>query len=155
MWELILKILTVYFSSMLKFIFGPLGGKAAGLNIFLTMTLTVAGMMTVVAALANFGNFFRRRILSRFRRKKTSDQQVKPKKSNFVKKYGLAGIAFLTPLILTPIGGTLLAISVVNSKPKVIAFMLASAAFWSVIMTLAVYLGVDLIVNWVRQFSDY
>ena len=73
----------------------------------------------------------------------------------FIKKYGLAGIAFLTPLILTPIGGTLLAISVVNSKPKVLAYMLTSAVFWSVVMTLAVYLGVDLIVNWVQQFSEY
>ena len=33
--------------------------------------------------------------------------------------------------------------------------MLTSAVFWSVVMTLAVYLGVDLIVNWVQQFSEY
>lgn len=155
MWALILKIITVYFSSMLKFIFGPLGGKAAGLNIFLTMTLTVAGMMTVVTALSGFGNFFRRRILSRFRKKKPVQQEAQSNRKIFIKKYGLAGIAFLTPLILTPIGGTLLAISVVNSKPKVLAYMLTSAVFWSVVMTLAVYLGVDLIVNWVQQFSEY
>ena len=155
MWTLILKIITVYFSSMLKFIFGPLGGKAAGLNIFLTMTLTVAGMMTVVTALASFGNFFRSRILSRFRKKKPVNQETNLQRGAFIKRYGLAGIAFLTPLILTPIGGTLLAISIVNSKPKVITYMLSSAVFWSVVMTLAVYLGIDLIVDWVGQFSEY
>ena len=155
MWTLILKIITVYFSSMLKFIFGPLGGKAAGLNIFLTMTLTVAGMMTVVTALASFGNFFRSRILSRFRKEKPVNQENNLQRGAFIKRYGLAGIAFLTPLILTPIGGTLLAISIVNSKPKVIAYMLSSAVFWSVVMTLAVYLGIDLIVDWVGQFSEY
>jgi hypothetical protein len=155
MWTLILKIITVYFSSMLKFIFGPLGGKAAGLNIFLTMTLTVAGMMTVVTALANFGNFFRSRILSRFKKKKSVNQETTLQRGAFIKRYGLAGIAFLTPLILTPIGGTLLAISIVNSKPKVIAYMLSSAVFWSVVMTLAVYLGIDMIVDWVGQFSEY
>ncbi len=33
MWEEIVKAIPVYFSSMIKFIFGPIGGYAAGLTL--------------------------------------------------------------------------------------------------------------------------
>jgi hypothetical protein len=51
MWQVILKVATVYFSCMLKFIFGPLGGYAAGFTLLTTILITVAGMMTVVFVL--------------------------------------------------------------------------------------------------------
>jgi len=59
MWQLILKVVTIYFSSMLKFIFGPLGGYAAGFPLVATILVTVAGMMTVVFAFSFFGEFLR------------------------------------------------------------------------------------------------
>ena len=154
MWELVLKTFSVYLASTLKFIFGPIGGRAAGLNIFITMGATVAGMMTVVYALSYFGTWIRRRVLVRlFRKPKKERTEDQVRRREFYRRYGLAGIAFLTPVILTPIGGTLLAIGFGNPRPKVIAYMLISALSWSVILTLAVYLGADVIVAWFRQFT--
>jgi len=140
MWEEILKGLSlVYLPSMLKFIFGPLGGYAAKLHIVTTIISTVAGTMTVVLIFSFTGNWIQKNILNRFypNRKRFSERNRK-----FVglwKKYGVAGVAFLTPLILTPIGGSLLAISFGSPRDKLILYMLISASAWATIFSFAVY----------------
>jgi membrane protein DedA with SNARE-associated domain len=151
MWGEILKALSVYVSSMIKFIFGPLGGKASGLHLITTMIVTAAGMMTVVIAFTYFGEFIRARILHRFFPKKELEEKVPKKRSAFFTKYGLAGIALLTPVILTPLGGTLLAVSVSPNREKIIFYMFISACAWSVILTLAVYFGYDAVMNFVNK----
>lgn len=153
MWQEILKAFSVYLSSMIKFIFGPIGGKAAGLHLITTMVVTTAGMMTVVVAFTYFGEFIREKIINRFRKKKSTEwgEEQNKKNSGFIKKYGLVGIALLTPVILTPIGGTLLAVSVSPNREKIIFYMFISACVWSVILTLAVYFGYDAIMNMVNK----
>jgi membrane protein DedA with SNARE-associated domain len=149
MWEEILKALTVYLWSMVKFIFGPIGGKAAGLHLVTTMIVTTAGMMTMVVAFTYFGEFIRKKILDRFFKKKEN----KPPKenSNFLKKYGLAGVAILTPVILTPIGGTLIAVGISPNREKIILYMFISACVWSVLLTCAVYFGYDAVMLYIKK----
>jgi hypothetical protein len=55
------------------------------------------------------------------------------------KRFGMAGIALLTPLLLTPIGGTVLAVSFRVSRGQLLLYMLISAVFWAVVQTLALY----------------
>jgi hypothetical protein len=138
MWDFILKALGVYFSSMIKFIFGPFGGFAAGFNLVVTILITVGSMMTVVLAFAYFGEFIRERVLKKiFNPKKFSDRN---RKYAWVwRKYGLVGIALLTPVLLTPVGGTLLAISFGAPKNKLIIYMFVSASAWALILTVTVY----------------
>jgi membrane protein DedA with SNARE-associated domain len=137
MWEEILKAIPVYFSSMLKFIFGPLGGYAAGLNLVTTILCTVFGMMTVVFLFTYFGDWFKHRFLDRlFRNRKPHKEK---KWEHIWKKYGLTGVAALTPIILTPIGGTLLAVGSGSPKEKIIFYMFISASVWAVIFSGAVY----------------
>lgn len=141
MWEEILKAIPVYFASMLKFILGPVGGYTAGLNLLTTILSTVFGMMTIVFVFTYSGNWFREKVLSRFVKKKNKGKFSGSSK-RFVtiwKKYGLPGVALLTPLFLTPIGGTLLAISSGSPKDKIIFYMFLSAAFWAVIFSMAIY----------------
>ena len=139
MWEEILKAIPVYLSSMLKFIFGPIGGYAAGLNLITTILVTVAGMMTVVLSFTYAGNWLRENVISRFfgKRKKFSDSNRKFVK--IWKKYGLIGVAALTPIVLTPIGGSILAVSSGSPKEKIVLFMFISASVWSVIFSVAIY----------------
>src|SRR5688500_5910421 len=110
MWEEILRAIPVYFSCMLKFILGPIGGYASGLNLITTILTTVLGMMTVVFLFTYFGNWIREKVFSRFTKNKKPAIPNK-KFAAIWKKYGLAGVALLTPIVLTPIGGTLLAVS--------------------------------------------
>jgi len=160
MWEIILKAFSVYLSATLKFIFGPLGGMAAGLNVFITIGATVAGMMTSVGLITFFGDFLRKRVFPLFRKRKNhnqedlKDQQKKLKWKKVYDRYGLGGIAFLTPVILTPIGGTLLAVGFGSPRPKILLYMLISAGFWSVVLTFSIYLGHDWIVDYVKRVSN-
>ncbi len=151
MWDEILKAGTVYLWSMVKFFFGPIGGKAAGLHIITSMIVTVAGMMTMVVAFTYFGEFIRKRIWERFFKPK-ADKPPK-EKSNFLKKYGLAGVAALTPILLSPIGGTLIAVSVSPNREKIILYMFISACIWSVILTCAVYFGYDAVMNLINRMQ--
>ncbi len=150
MWEEILKAFSVYLSSMIKFIFGPIGGKAAGLHLITTMIVTAAGMMTVVVAFTYFGEFIRKKIIDRFRKAKPTVAPPR-EKSGIIKKYGLVGIAFLTPVILTPIGGTVLAVSVSPNREKILLYMLISACLWSVVLTSAVYFGYDAVMEFIEK----
>jgi hypothetical protein len=139
MLEELAKAIPVYFSSMLKFIFGPLGGYVAGLNIVTTILTTVAGMMTVVLGFTFFGDFLRDKVFKSFfqNRRKFSDRNRK-----FVRlwrKYGLVGVAALTPVLLTPIGGTLLAVSFGTPRNRLIFAMFVSASVWSVFLTGVIY----------------
>jgi len=124
MWEEITRAIPVYFSSMVKFIFGPVGGYVARLNMITTIFTTIAGMMTVVIAFTFFGELIKRKIINRFfpRRKRFTERNRK-----FIiiwRKYGLAGVAALTPLL----------------RDKLIIYMFVSASFWAVTLSLAIYL---------------
>ncbi len=138
MWEEILRAIPVYFSSMLKFILGPVGGYLAGLTLTTTILTTVAGMMTVVIAFTFFGDWLRDKIFHRFFKNSHPSDRFK-RFSTIWKKYGVAGVAILTPLLLTPIGGTLLAISLGTPKDKLVFYMFLSAAIWSVTFSGAIY----------------
>lgn len=51
------------------------------------------------------------------------------------RKYGLIGIAFLTPVILSIPIGTIVANSLVSNRKKIIIYMFFSVLFWSLTMT--------------------
>ena len=51
------------------------------------------------------------------------------------RKYGLFGIAAITPVILSIPIGTLIANSLVNNRRKIIIYMFFSVLFWSLAMT--------------------
>lgn len=141
--EELLKSIPVFLSSMLKFILGPLEGYGLGLHFITTVTATILGMMVSVVAFTYFGDWLRHRFLNRFFEKKKSgtDQPEKPSRfSGFIKKYGLGGVAFLTPVFLTPIGGTIIAVGLGKPKNKILLFMFISAVFWALVFTTAVYL---------------
>jgi hypothetical protein len=137
MWDEILKAIpAVYLPSMLKLILGPLAGYGLGLDIFITMIGSLAGMMTVVTVITYSGQIFRARIERLFSRR-LRDGKV----AQFVAKYGLIGVCFFTPLILMPIPGALLALGfqAKHTKQEILLYMLIFGAVWSVIFTLVVY----------------
>ena len=137
--EEFLKAIPVYFFSMLKFILGPTLGFAARLHFLTTVLVTVAGMMTMVVVFTYFGAWIKMKLGSRFQKKPAVPNDKKGRLNGVWKKYGLTGIVILTPLILTPIGGTLLAVSSGSPKEKIIFFMFISAAVWAVIFSAIIY----------------
>lgn len=139
MWEEILKAIPVCLSSMIKFIFGPIGGYAAGLNLVTTVVATVLGMMTVVLGFTYFSNWLKRMLFERFFKSRKRFTVGNRRFVNIWRRYGMTGVAALTPIILTPIGGTLLALSSGSPKEKIILYMFVSAVVWSVVLSSIVY----------------
>lgn len=148
MWEEIIKAITlVYLPSTIKFIFGPLAGKAAGLHIITSIVCTIAGMMTSVVAFTYFGDWIRKGIFKKYLHREPKPLHERSKIIQYFLKFEMGGIAFLTPIILTPIGGTILAVSFGAPKEKIILYMFISACMFSVIINVGVYYGYDAIIK--------
>ncbi len=140
MWEEIIKAITlVYLPSTLKFIIGPLTGYAVGLHILTTIVCTIAGMMTTVVALTFFGDWIRNSIFKKLFHREPKPMEQRSKLMQYILKFEIGGIAFLTPIILTPIGGTILAISFGTPKEKIILYMFISATFFSILFSVLIY----------------
>lgn len=140
MTEELAKIVSIYLLTTLKVVFGPVFSYVAGLPMLVAIAITISGMMTSVVLFTFFGSWLREKILNRFSKK--DKKTFTPKKRKLVtlwKKYGLTGVAILTPLLLTPIGGTLVAVSFGSPKQKIILYMLISASVFAVAMCYAVY----------------
>ena len=134
MWEEILKAFPIYLLTTLKVVLGPTMGYAAGLHIVTSMVVTFLGMMTSVVLVTFFGKLLHRGVL-----KKWFEKQEKNAATSKWKKYGLTGLAILTPLLLTPIGGSILAVAGGYPRPKIILYMLISAGLFAVIATSIIY----------------
>ncbi len=147
--ELILKYLGVWASAMLKFIFGPVGGYGLKLSYLETVALTIGGMMTTVVLCTFLGKQIKK-WLSAWAGKGKPKRLFTPKNRKKVKiwlKYGIIGVAFLTPLLLTPIGGTLTAVSFGEKPPKILFYMLLSAVFFAFLFTGLVYVFGDTLLH--------
>ncbi len=130
--------LLVYLLSSVKFFAGPVTGRLVGLHWIETIFCTILGMMTTVVILSFFG----KKVKNYFNQKSKNRKIFTPKKRKIVriwKKYGMWGISFLTPLLFTPIGGTLIAVSFGEKTKNIIYKMFIFCVFWALIFTFSLY----------------
>ncbi|WP_162416493.1 hypothetical protein [Cyclobacterium roseum] len=136
--EYLITFLGIYFLCLFKFIAGPLLGYAAGFGLWEIVAVTVSGMMTSVVLFSFLGEWFKKNwvLITRKKSKKFSK-----KTRSIIKvwhKFGVWGIAFLTPVILTPIGGTVVLTSFGIDKKKILIAMLISSLFWATLFGLSI-----------------
>lgn len=133
------KYISVVLASMVKFVAGPITGVALGLKWWETALCTVIGMMLSVVIFLFLGTAIQH-LISRYRKQKPPLFSKRTRLAVRVwKKSGMTGIAFLTPLLFTPIGGTLIAVSFKVPRLTILAQMLFWGVILGVIITLAVY----------------
>ncbi len=136
--EYLLKLASIYLLSTFKFVGGPLLGRGMGLSFWPTLSLTVAGMMTSVVLISGVG-----RRWVRYKQQQRRARQVpvfSPRARRIVRvfqRFGMAGIAFLTPILLTPVGGTVIATLLGVPRGRILLHMLWSALLWGSVLTLA------------------
>jgi hypothetical protein len=138
MFEQVAKYFTVFLSSMIKFIGGPLSGTAFGLSWVETCVFTVLGMMTSVLIFSLLGAGVRAKLFNRKKKRRLFTSRNR----RIVRiwcRYGLTGVAFLTPLIFTPILGTIIASSFGEPWKRIFVYMFVSAVFWGVVFSLLVH----------------
>lgn len=135
----ILKFLTIFFACLFKFIAGPILGAAAGFNLLEIVIVTVSGMMTSVIAITYLGDWFKSLWNLKITQKR---KKFTPRTRKIVRiwnKFGTLGIAALTPIILTPIGGTLVLTTFNVKKSKIFVYMLISSLFWAFILGYSIH----------------
>lgn len=144
--EKITLYFSIFISSTVKFIAGPTIGVAAGVSVTETAIFTAAGMMFTVTLFTFFGPQMRS-LMARFRKKKKRLFTRRTRRFVFIwQKYGIPGTAFLTPLILTPVGGAILVNAFKGPRSRIFLFMTVSAVFWGFTLTLALKYLKDLII---------
>lgn len=136
--ESFITFLGIYFLSLFKFIAGPVLGSAAGYGVVGSITVTVGGMMTSVVLFTLIGSKFKDYLKLRFNKKKPIFSKKNRTLVKVWKKYGQFGIAAITPLVLTPIGGTLIMVSFGAKKRHIYLNMLLSSLFWATIFCLSI-----------------
>ena len=144
MLEKVLTYLGIYLLACLKSILPPLLGPAAGMSPLEIIIITMAGLMTSVVLFSYLGEKIKKNVLPIFIKKKG---KFSPQSRRMVKiwtKYGIIGTCFLTPLILSPVGGSLLVSTVGAPRKQVFFYMFIFGLFWSVVWTFSVGWLIDL-----------
>lgn len=127
--------LAVMGATALKFIGGPLTGLALGLTWYETALCTWLGMMLTVSVVLGLGH---RLQTWYFKYKKPKGLVVSKRLRTAVKiwkMFGIQGIAFMTPLLFTPIGGSLLALSFRAPLLRIWTFMAIYGAIWALALS--------------------
>ncbi|MCR5887636.1 hypothetical protein LRS06_07565 [Hymenobacter sp. J193] len=133
----ILKYASVFAVSMFKFVAGPVAGVAAGVPVGLTWGLSVAGMMTAVLLISGVGKAW---ALHLRRKREEKGKPLFSRRSRRIvsiyRRFGMGGIAFLTPILFSPIGGTVIATQLHVPRWRILLHMLWSAMLWGGAFTL-------------------
>ena len=140
-WHEIKQIAGIFTLSTVKFGFGGVPWAVfAHYPFFKGVTITTAGGVTGCIVFANVSEWVVA-AWNKFRERYWPHKEPAPKSifdNKFFhkvrNKWGLAGIAFFTPLILSIPIGTILAVRFYHDKQKVISYMLISIAAWDIIL---------------------
>ncbi|HET8963733.1 MAG TPA: hypothetical protein VFM99_07545 [Chitinophagales bacterium] len=136
------EIASVFLLSTFKFVFGgvPLA-MAYGFSFFESVVVTSLGGFCGVLLFVTLSDFILTKIRES-RRRKEGQKRKNATKKNFSKKnrfiihvkqrFGLIGIATLTPLLFSIPIGCFLATRYFKNKQRVIIYMFGSILFWSV-----------------------
>ena len=134
----VLKYLGLYLLACIKSIFPPLLGPAAGLTPLEIIIVTMAGLMTSVLIFTFLGEKVRTHVFPIFIKKPKRFSRKSRRMVRLWRRYGVVGVCFLTPLILSPPGGALLVSTVGAPRKQVFFYMLLFGIFWSVTWTFTV-----------------
>ncbi len=111
---------------------------AGDFNFWQSISLAIFGGMLGVIVFSYFGDALKNAWQRIFPNKNQPDKIRMTKMKRAIvrvrKSYGLAGIAFLTPIILTVPVGAMLASTFYKNKLQVFAYMFAAFTFWSVLL---------------------
>lgn len=132
-------VLSVASISMFKFTFGPFLGGKLGLSFLGTYVSCLAGMNLSVLLFSFFGKSIKQLVTSTFYRKSKRFTKGNRRIVYIWQKYGLLGIAILTPPLLTPPVGTLVASSFGEPRQRIVLYMLISSLVWGLLICYAAY----------------
>ena len=133
-----LKILVVIFLSGTKFMFAiPLSIIKYDFTFIQTLIFSVAGGMLSIFVFSFLSDKIYKFIASRRRNKVKKRNMKNILAIKTARKYGLFGIAFLTPIFFSIPIGTYLALYFFPDKKKTIPILITSVVCWSLVISVA------------------
>ena len=125
--------------AMFRFTLGPLSGYALKLPFMHSVLLTILGMTLTASIVSLVGKPIKSKLVSFSTKPKLLLTKKNRRKVILWRKYGMWGVAFLTPLILSPPGGAFVAVSFGEKPRKIIFTMFWSGVFWSLVFNGLIY----------------
>lgn len=136
--EYILKFLAIYIICLFKFIGGPVLGTAAGYSVFEIVLVTVLGLMSSVIVFTYIGTFLKAKYKLVFNPKRKLFTSRNRKIVRVWQNFGAIGVAAITPLVLSPIGGAIVMNAFGVKKQKIFTYMLISGVIWAIFFALTI-----------------
>lgn len=151
--EFILKVLFIGLMSAVKFITAAPLASAYGFEYWETLLITSTGGLAGVTFFFQLSKWTLRAFKkTRENIQKVSSNPIESTKNNTtvkkkiftwknkfivktVRRFGLAGIAFITPVVLSIPLGTFIAFRYFNNKNKVYTYLSLAVFFWSVLLS--------------------
>ncbi len=136
----LLSSILVFLGSIVKFSMGSLTAIAANLGIGGSLANIIGGIIGIVLFTYLGGyiqDYLVKKFPKRFGRRFTSSNRFLVR---IKQKFGLGGIAALTPIVLSIPVGILFALALTHDKKKIMISMLLSMFFWATVLFLPYYL---------------
>ncbi|MFN4084446.1 MAG: hypothetical protein ACK4LB_00810 [Spirosomataceae bacterium] len=120
-------------AAMIKFFAGPVTGVGLGLHPIEIIVCSWLGMMISVTVFVFAGDWIQRQ----WKRPRKSSIKSKRRYIKIKQAAGLWGIAFLTPALLSPIGGALVAVAFRYDRKEILTKMAVAGGIWAVVQAYA------------------
>lgn len=133
---------TVVGLSMMKLVLGPIAARGFGLNPLESVVCSALGMIATALVIGTVGDRVRAFVASmRGDDPAAPDagRRVPPRVRAAFERYGVIGIAVLTPLLLSPPGGALAAVALGVPRTRMMFAMSVAAFIGATVYTVAIY----------------
>lgn len=143
----------MFLTAATKFLFAPLAGYYLGMSLKTTLVVTTLGGLTGIFLSSVLGAMIRKYwrsffclFLAPFSKQSYRELVNTPPRrfsrmnrliAHVRRKFGLAGLAFITPLLISIPAGMIIAMNIYSRKGRVIAAMIISLLFWSLTLNFA------------------
>lgn len=134
----LLKLLVIYIACLFKFVAGPILGSAAGYSLLEITIVSVSGMMTSVLLITYLGEWIKTHWTIKVTKKRNIFSKRNRRIVKIWLKFGPIGIAVITPILLTPIGGTIIMSAFRVEKKIVFTYMFVSGLFWAILLSASI-----------------
>lgn len=130
----------IFLGSLVKFSMGSLTAIAANLGLSGSLANIIGGIIGIVL-FTYLGSYIQdyvvKKFPKRFGKKFSSSTRFLVRVKQ---KFGLGGIAMLTPIALSIPVGVMFALALTHDKKKILITMLASTLFWATVLFLPYFL---------------
>ena len=152
--EKLISSIAVFFGSIVKFSMFTLTAIAADLGLGGSLANIIGGIIGIVL-FTYLGTIMQEYMIRKFPRmfgkKFTRSNRFLVK---IKQRFGLNGIAVLTPIILSIPVGVMFALTLTHDKKKIIFTMITSMLFWATVLFLPYYLFDINVVHWLRVMFE-